>query len=429
MFLDGWVFAALAATIAGGSFVSELNLSDFKQGVVSSMTQIGTLAGGLLIGYITDVAGRKPMFIVDLVLFVVADLMMFTVNAFWVVLVLEFVVGTAIGGDYAIGSPLLGEFTPSKKRGNYLGILEILWNIGYVISFAVGYLVLTNYPGAWHFILASATVPAVIILAMRHGLPESPRWLLSKGREDEARQVLESFGGVRNVDEFIAQEQKEQTRWRILFSRDYLSRTIFAAVFWICIVVPYFGLTFFQTKVLKLIGLGNAMGSAVIGTIIALIGASIGWYLVDRVGRRPLLIIPMFATAGFLAVVALNEILHLSAAVTAVCFFLYLLFYGVMSILPGIYPIEVFPTSVRTSGEGVASGSSRAGAAAGTLALPVALGHFGLGPTLLGLAVIALIGGVTSLILAPETRGRSLSETGARRGSKTAIDAAERQAA
>lgn len=415
MFLDGWVYAAIAAVIAGQTFVSDLGLSQLGQGVISASTLIGTLLGGLVIGYVTDLIGRKPMFIVDLCIFLVAALLMFLVNSLWVVVLLGVSMGIAIGGDYSIGSPLLGEFTPAKKRGNYLGLLEILWNVGYVLSFLIGFLVLRTWPWAWHFILAGAAVPAAVILLLRHGLPESPRWLMSKGRRDDAQQVLRQAGERRNAREFVGEEQ-EQTHWPILFARDYVARTVFCCVFWICIVLPYFGLTFFQSEILGMIGMANPIALAVGGTAVALVGASVGWFLVDRVGRRPLLILPMFATAVFLAVVALHKVLSLPTAVTVACFFGYLLFYGLMSILPGIYPIEVFPTAVRTSGEGVASAASRVGAAVGTFVLPISLARFGLSYTLLGLSAVCLVGGVTSMRLAPETTGRLLTETGSRSG-------------
>lgn len=415
MFLDGWVYASIAAVIAGQTFISDLGVGELGQGMISASTLVGTLVGGLVIGYITDLAGRKPMFIIDLCIFLVAAVLMFTVNSLWVVVVLGLSMGIAIGGDYAIGSPLLGEFTPAKKRGNYLGILEILWNVGYVLAFLFGFLVLRTFPWAWHFVLASAAVPAAIILLLRHGLPESPRWLLSKGRKQEAQEILEQGGETRDAGEF-ASEQEEETRWRTLFARDYVGRTVFCCVFWVCIVLPYFGLTFFQAEILGTIGLANPIAAAVLGTVVALIGACIGWFLVDRVGRRPLLIVPMFATAMFLVVVALHKLLSLPTIITVVCFFGYLLFYGFMSILPGIYPIEVFPTAVRTSGEGVASAASRLGAAVGTFVLPISLAQFGLSMTLFGLAAVCLIGGITSAWLAPETAGRPLTDTGGRVG-------------
>jgi putative MFS transporter len=132
------------------------------------------------------------------------------------------------------------------------------------------------------------------------------------------------------------------------------------------------------------------------------------------VGRRPLLIIPMFVCGAALTVVAFGDALGLPAFINVVCFFGYLFFYGIMSILCGVYPLEVFPTSVRTSGLGVASGFSRIGAATATFLVPIGFAAFGLVPVLLALAGVSFFGGVISLIWAPETAQKHLTETGAR---------------
>ncbi|WP_427008562.1 MFS transporter [Pseudarthrobacter sp. H2] len=415
MFLDGYVFAAIAAVIAGGTFTGDLGLSAVDLGLISSSTLVGTTIGGPVIGYLTDVFGRKPMFLVDILTFLTCSLLMFTVTDVWQIVALGLVLGMAIGGDYSIGSPLLGEFTPASKRGNYLGILEILWNVGYVLSFLVGYLVLHAFPQAWHFILASPAIPAIIILLLRHGLPESPRWLLSKGRTAEAHAVIAQLPPHQQAMNFTL-ESVEKTRWTTLFSKAYIGRTVFCCIFWICIVIPYFALVFFQSEVLSVLGLENPVIGALIGTCIALVGAAVGWALIDKVGRRLILIVPMFATFAFLTLVALNKVLDLSVGVTVTAFFGYLFFYGIMSILCGVYPLEVFPTSVRTSGMGFAASMSRVGAAAGTFLLPVVLASFGLNVVLFGLAAICLIGGIVALTMAPETAGKELTETGSVEG-------------
>ncbi|MGH3262222.1 MAG: MFS transporter, partial [Trebonia sp.] len=349
------------------------------------------------------------MFTIDLSVFLACAVGMFFVAATWQVSALGLIMGIAIGADYSIGSPLLAEFTEEKKRGHYLGLLEISWNVGYVVAYLIGYLINTYHPGAWRFILAASAVPALICLIIRHGLPESPRWLLSKGRRDEAYAIIDEELGKDRRAEF-EHEEAEQTRFGLLFSPDYLRRTMFACLFWIAIVTPYFALTFFQAEVLSDLGLGkSALIGALIGTCIALVGAVIGWYLVDRVGRRPLVIIPMFACGFFLLVTAFAS--HLPTAIGAIAFFAYLLSYGPMSILPGIYPEELFPTSVRTSGVGLASAASRVGAAIGTFALPVMITHLGLSWALGAMAIVSLLGGVMSFAWAPETARKSLAET------------------
>lgn len=415
MFLDGYVFAAIAAVIAGGTFTRDLGLSALDLGLISSATLIGTVIGGPVIGYLTDVFGRKPMFLVDICTFLTCSLLMLAVTDVWQIVVLGIVLGMAIGGDYSIGSPLLGEFTPAGKRGKYLGVLEILWNVGYVVSFLVGYLVLHDFPQAWHFVLASPAIPAIIILLLRHGLPESPRWLLSKGRIAEAQEIIARLPQHQEATAFTL-EEVEKTRWTTLFSKAYVGRTVFCCVFWICIVIPYFALVFFQSEVLSVIGLENPIIGALIGTCVALVGAAVGWFLIDRVGRRLILIVPMFATFVFLTLVALNKVLNLSIGVTVTAFFGYLFFYGIMSILCGVYPLEVFPTSVRTSGMGFAAAMSRVGAATGTFLLPIVLTNFGLNVVLFALAAVCLIGGVSAIFMAPETAGKELTETGSPEG-------------
>lgn len=412
MFLDGFVFATIAAVIAGAAFSRELGLTPLTLGLISSSTLVGTIIGGPLIGYLTDIFGRRPMFILDLTIFLAASLSMLLVTEPWQMIALGVILGMVIGGDYAIGSPLLGEFAPARNRGRYLAVLEILWSVGYVVAFLLGFLILHAAPEAWRIVLASSAIPAGIILMLRHGLPESPRWLLGKGRVAEAHKVFEELGVEPAAGGYL-DEPEAKTKWSILFSKAYIGRTLFCAVFWVCIVIPYFALTFFQSDVLGALGLENPVVVALLGTFVALLGAVLGWYLIDKVGRRPLLIGPMFLCGIALTTVAIGATIGLPVIVNVIAFFGYLFFYGIMGILCGVYPLEVFPTSVRTSGLGLASGFSRVGAAIATFLVPIGFATLGLIPVLLILAGVCFAGGVVSVIMAPETAKKQLTETGA----------------
>jgi putative MFS transporter len=327
------------------------------------------------------------------------------------VFALGVVMGLAIGADYAIGSPLVSEFAPTAVRGRLTSFLQIAWNVGYVVAYLFGYLVTAAHPEHWRLVLASAVVPAVLCLILRHGLPESPRWLLSKGRRAEAEQVLRQLGWDLRTEDF-EQESSENTRLRAVFAPECIGRTAFVCVFWMCLVVPYFAITFFQADVLAAIGMANPVAEALLGTVIALVGCGAGWSLVERVGRRKLLIVPLWISAAALLAVSFESVLP--KAVVALCLLVYLFSYGVASILTGIYPMEVFPTAVRTTGVGLASSASRIGAAIGTFLLPVALASWGIGGTMPLMAVVCAIGAVVSQVLAPETTGRSLSEVSSR---------------
>ena len=381
---------------------------------ISASVLIGTFFGGIGLGYVTDRIGRKPMFTIDLSVFLGCAVLMFFVASPWQVFALGVVMGLAVGADYSIGSPLLGEFVHAKKRGNYLGLLEISWNVGYVVAYLIGYLINTYESESWRFILGASAVPALICLFMRHGLPESPRWLISKGRKAEALAI------VRNSMEAAApgdllEEEVVKTEWKLLFSPYYLRRTIFACTFWSAIVLPYFALTFFQPTILSSLGLsGNVLLGALLGTVIALAGAAVGWYIVDKVGRRKILVPPMFVCAAFLLLAAAHN--ELPAEVGAICFFGYLFSYGIMSILPGIYPEEIFPSSVRATGVGVSTAASRAAATIGTFLLPTVQAASGTPAVLVIMGAVSLIGGLTSFFWAPETNGQPLTVTSHRSG-------------
>jgi putative MFS transporter len=408
MFIDGFVFATFAAAMAGRAH-DALHVTPLWEQLISASVLVGTFFGGIVLGYVTDKIGRRPMFTIDLSVFLACAVLIFFVTAAWQVFAIGLVMGLAVGADYSIGSPLLGEFAQARKRGNFLGLLEISWNVGYVVAYLIGYLINSNAPGAWRIILCASAVPAIICLIMRHGLPESPRWLISKGRREEALAIMRTAMGTEETGD-ILDEQQTATRWGLLFSSDYLRRTIFACVFWSAIVMPYFGLTFFQPSILRSLGMGSSsLIGALLGTIIALVGAAVGWFMVDRVGRRRILIPPMLCCGILLLIAAAHD--HLPSAIGAIAFFGYLFSYGIMSILPGIYPEEIFPSAVRASGVGVATAASRITAAFGTFLLPIIQNGLGTPAVLIIMGAVSLIGGAMSYFWAPETNGLALTAT------------------
>lgn len=406
MFIDGYVFAVIGVTIALQTFQSELGVDPFWLGMISSSTLIGIFVGAFLFGWLTDRFGRRPLFVADLVLFAGAAILLFFVQEPWQMFALGIALGLAVGADYAIGTPLLSEFSPRSSRGRLGSTLQIAWNVGYMIAFLIGYLITTANPEAWRWVLLSAAVPAIICLIARHGLPESPRWLLSKGREDEARSVLERLGWSLESGDFKT-EGAEHTRVSALFAPGQLGRTAFVCVFWLCLVLPYFAIIFFQTAVYEALGLSNAILTALLGTIVVVAGATLGTFLVDRVGRRKLLIIPFWIMALALVTVIFEAMLP--APVIVVCFFAYLFAYGVASVLCGVYPMELFPTAIRTTGVGFASSISRIGAAVGTFAFPLIL-NWNVPFAIAVMAGVCVLGAIVSQAFAPETKGRSLTE-------------------
>ncbi|MDU0071226.1 MULTISPECIES: MFS transporter [Bacillus] len=127
--------------------------------------------------------------------------------------IIRFLLGVAIGADYPIATALLAEFSPKKHRGRMLGILMSMWYLGALVSYTVAFLLMNLGDSAWRWILASSAVPTLILLVMRWGTPESPRWLLSKNRVEEAEDIIKDVYGE-EVDLSHETGKVEKTRFK-----------------------------------------------------------------------------------------------------------------------------------------------------------------------------------------------------------------------
>ncbi len=409
-FLDGYILSIIGVALVQIS--PQLNMSGTVEGLVGASALIGIFLGAFVGGWLTDKFGRQLLFTVDLIAIIVFSVAQFFVDsAFWLIL-LRLLIGMAVGADYPIATSLLAEFSPRKWRGPLLGAFVCMWFVGAAVAYIVGQALL-QFDEGWRWMLASAALPALVIVLLRLGTPESPRWLLKQGRKDEADAVLRKvFGPGATVDD-LPEEVRENLNIGALIKSGYGKRMAFITIFWTCSIVPLFAVYAFGPKILGALGLTGDLGnygSAFI-TVMFCLGCVGSLLLVDRIGRRPL-IIHSFVWAG-LALLLLGIFPSASAAVILVFFAAYAILIGGTQILQWIYPNELFPTEVRGSAVGLASSLSRIGAAIGTYLVPEALDHLGIGTTMIIAAVITLIGAIVSVAWAPETRGLTLGECSA----------------
>jgi putative MFS transporter len=409
-FLDGYVLSIIGVALVQIS--PAFNMSSAQEGLVGASALIGIFLGAFLGGWLTDIFGRQVLFTIDLAAIIVCSIAQFFVgDVFWLI-ILRLLIGMAVGADYPIATSLLAEFSPRRWRGPLLGAFVAMWFVGAAAAYIVGE-VLLHVDNGWRWMLASAAVPAILIVLARLGTPESPRWLLKKGRVDEANAVLQKvFGPKASVDD-MPEEVHENLRVSSLVKAGYGKRMAFITIFWTCSIVPLFAVYAFGPKILGALGLTGALanyGSAFI-TVMFLLGCIAGLFLVDRIGRRPL-IIHSFLWGG-VALLLLGIFTNASAWVVLGLFAAYAVVIGGTQILQWIYPNELFPTEIRGSAVGLASSLSRIGAAVGTYLVPISLSHIGTGATMIVGAVITLIGAVVSVMWAPETRGLTLGECAA----------------
>ncbi|NIF78062.1 sugar porter family MFS transporter [Paraburkholderia sp. Cy-641] len=409
MFIDGFILGCIGIVMP--AITAALHLSVAWQGLIGASALIGIFIGGPLGGWLADKVGRRPMFTVDLAIFLVGSVAQFFVKEAWQLFVVRLIMGIAIGADYSIGWPLLAEFAPARVRGKLLAALEVVWYIGYLVSYALGWVLTMSSTAGWNVILGLSTIPTVIVFLMRLGTPESPRWLMSKGRHEQAKALAaQHMPHDEQLDLHAAGAAGGQGFGR-LFSPEYIKNTIFVCIFWVCNITPYFAIGAFAPVVLEKLGVKGGLTGGLVLNSVAVLGTIVSVLLIERVGRRKLAIPPFFISAIALMCVALFS--HASSTIVLVCFFTFSFVNAVSTVLTGVYPGELFPTEIRGVGVGFATAFSRIGAAAGTFLLPLVITSFGVDTAMLIAAGISLFGGIVSYALAPETKGKMLSEASA----------------
>lgn len=412
-FLDGYLLSSMAVAIPG--VINEFSLSPVLLSVMAAAALVGIFGGSLIFGWLSDRVGRHTLFTVDLVAFAVAASLTFFVTEAWQLIALRLIVGLAVGADYPLAMTMVTEWMPTKHRAGGIALLVMSWFGGAVTAYVVGYLIVAGAgDGAWRWVLGSAVVPAVITLILRVGMPESPRWLLSKGRRDEALQIIRdvygpdaTLAGLTSADSVAS----EQGRLRELFSKRYLRRTAFASGPYTAQTTAFFVILTFEPTILLSFGLdhGNLsyLGSA-LTSLLFLLGCLPVLRWAETVGRRRLYIWSFGLMT--LPLLVLGVVPLEAAALVVACFCFYAFVSGPTNVLSWSYPNELFPTHIRATAVGFATAMTRIGATAGTFLLPILLESIGTRPTMLVGAAVVGSGLLMCILWAPETSGRSLEE-------------------
>lgn len=409
-FVDGYVLSIIGVALVHMS--RSLALDDFWEGMIAASALIGIFFGGFLGGWLTDVLGRKRLLFVGPTLFIVASLAQLWVDSAMALFVLRLLLGVAVGIEYPVATSLLVEFMPRKYRGPRLATLTIMWFAGAAMAYVVGELMFKLWGSdAWRLVLASAAVIGAMLFLVRIGTPESPRWLLSKGRAAEAEAIIKQvYGNDFSLANLPEHRVGEKLTILNLLHSGYGKRMLFVVVFWTCSVVPLFAVYAFAPKVLAALNLQgdwSSLGSVAI-TLFFVIGCVISTRIINRVGRRNLLIYSFLCSGLALLGLAVG---HAGPNALVLAFFaVYALFIGGAQVLTLVYPNELFPTEIRAFAVGVGTSLSRIGAAAGTYLVPVSLSTLGIAQTMYIAAAVTLVGLVLSWVLAPETCSLNLQQ-------------------
>jgi putative MFS transporter len=408
--LDGYVLSIIGVALMQLS--TELQLSNFWQGMIAASALIGIFFGGFLGGWMGGFLGRKKLYFVGPILFTICSLTQLWVESGILLFLCRFIIGIGVGFEYTAGGSLLAEFLPKQARGPRLAMLTIMWFIGAALAYIVGNALLSGgNDHAWRLVLASPAVIGILLILIRIGTPESPRWLISKGRTAEAEAIIKKvYGPSFSLANVPAQVPEKQLSFTEVLASGYGKRVFFCSMFWACSVIPVFAVYAFAPRVLDALHLKGEWASwgSVIITMMFVVGCVIATRLINSMGRRKM-VIHSFLWSG-LALLGLGMFADGSQVLILVLFGLYALFIGGAQVLQLVYPNELFPTEIRAIGVGMGTSFSRIGAAIGTWLVPMALDSIGIGNTMFVAAGVTLLGLIISVALAPETRAMSLEE-------------------
>jgi sugar porter (SP) family MFS transporter len=419
--LGGLLFGFDTAVIAGTTqqLTATFNLTPFTLGLTVSMGLIGTVIGAMSAGVVGQRIGGREALRIMAVLYAISALGCAFAWNWTSLLAFRLIGGLGIGGSSVLGPVYIAELAPAKWRGRMVGLFQINIVIGILLAYLSNYLIALLNLGAtqWRWQLGVAAIPSVLFLVMLYGIPRSSRWLVTQNKTDEALEVLKMMGSpdseaeLREIMDSIHLERGMAAE--PLFKRRYrlpifLAITIglFNQLSGINAILYYSNFIFAAAGFSQLSG---ALQTVLIG-LMNLLATFLGMSLIDKLGRRTLLLIGAvgmtLCLAGVAAIFYTNT--HLNALVWLLV--AYIFFFAIsQGAVIWVYIAEVFPNRVRAKGQSLGSSSHWIMNAIISFSFPV-LAKFSRGLPFAFFAAMMALQFFVVLFIYPETKGITLEQ-------------------
>lgn len=419
--LTGLLFGFDTAVIAGVTtdLRGQFDLSAAGLGVTVSAALWGTLAGALLAGRPGDLYGSRNALRVLAILYIASSLGCAAAWDWGSFLVFRFIGGLAIGGSSVLAPVYLSEISPARRRGALVGLFQLNIVAGILIAYASNAAIEALNPVGpdWRWMLGVAAAPALLLLAVLPLVPGSPRWLISKGRVDEARASLRSLGATDPDSEISAlassvEPDPQRGRQGLSWRRHRRPILLVLALAAFNQLAGINAVLYYLNDIFAAAGFGEVSASAQSVAIGAtnLIFTAMAMAVIDRFGRRTLLLVGSVGMGAALLLIAaamaglIPAHLLLWLLMTFIAFFAFS-----QGAVIWVYIGEIFPTAVRSRGQSLGSSTHWLLNALIAFGFPVLAAWSKSAPFLLFAAMMALQF-VVVLLAFPETKGVSLEE-------------------
>jgi len=419
--LGGLLFGFDTAVIAGTTqqLTEIFHLTPTTLGLTVFIGLAGTVIGALCSGVLGQKIGGREALRVMAILYTLSAIGCAFAWDWNVLMVARFIGGLGIGGSSVLGPVYIAELAPAKWRGRMVGLFQINIVVGILLAYLSNYIITTQNLGAiqWRWEFGVAIVPSLLFLVMLYGIPRSSRWLVTTNQTEEAREVLELMGSPNStaeLQEIIDSVHLERgARQEPLFNGRYgkpiflaISIGMFNQLAGINAILYYSNYIFASA--------GFSSNSAALQTVgvglVNLLATLLGMSLIDKLGRKTLLLIGAIGMAFALLGVAAIFYTHAHQAMLVWLLVMFILFFAIsQGSVIWVYIAEVFPSRVRSKGQSVGSSSHWIMNALIAGAFPYIAARSQAAPFAF-FAAMMLLQFFVVLFLYPETKGRSLEQ-------------------
>ncbi len=419
--IGGLIFGFDTAIVAGATryMKEQFSLNSLQEGWAVSVVLIGCMFGAGLAGPVSDRIGRRRFMLISAVLFLVSAIGCAVPRTITEFVVFRFVGGLGIGSAAVLSPLYIAEIAPARIRGALVSVNQMAIVTGILLAYFINWVFAGAGPANWRYMYATGALPSVIFFLLLLKVPESPRWLVKKGREAEASRVLTRVDtaeaaarGLREIKETLALEEGSL---RELFQPGF-RRPIFIAIV-LAVFQQITGINailYYAPRIFESAGFArmSAIGQSTIIGFANMIFTVVAIVLADRVGRRPLLLV---ATGGMgVSLVLLGAAFKFQFLPPSALLFIILLyiafFASAMGPLVWVVMAEIFPIRMRGAAMGLATLILWFADFAVTLSFPVISDRLNASAAFWIYAVMCAFDLVFMIFYLPETKGKSLEE-------------------
>ena len=407
----------------------EWNLSTGQVSWLNSATLLASAVGAIVFGRIADILGRKRIYGYEVLILAIGALASAFAPNYTFLLICRIILGIGIGGDYPVSATIMSEYSGKQTRGRMVGLVFAMQGAGLIVgplvaSILLGSGISNDY--TWRILLALGAIPGLAVFYLRRQIHETPRFAAAGGAHEEAAAAIGAATGSAPAPR-SAVESKARNPQSVLGGFMILARSrrmllwlIGTAGCWALLDFCYYGNTISTPEILKLLNphaslLHNTLVQLGIFVVFAVPGYVVAILLLDKTGRRSIQIL------GFGMMALMFLLIGIIPSVTTVAL-QFVLLYGISYFFTQfgpntttfIYPAEIFPVEVRTTGHGISAGAGKMGAFAGAFLFPDMLASsLGVRGAEIVAGVVAAAGMLLTIALLPEPKGKTLEELSA----------------